>query len=63
VKAVHVDITAPLVAGVLSRSAPGGIEFPFDAVKIEFLLEAALKVTKRDGLPTPAVRDALQNFA
>lgn len=41
VKAVHGDVTALLQAGVLSRAADGGIEFPFDAVKVEFLLRAA----------------------
>ena len=41
VKAVHSDITALLNAGVLDRAEGGGIVFPFDAVKGEFLLEAA----------------------
>ena len=41
VKAVHGDITALLEAGVLTRAPEGGIEFPFDAVKVEFLLRAA----------------------
>lgn len=41
VKAVHGDVTALLAAGVLSRSEEGGIEFPFEAVKVEFLLRAA----------------------
>lgn len=41
VKAVHGDVTALLSAGVLSRAEAGGIEFPFDAVKVEFLLRAA----------------------
>lgn len=41
VKAVHADVTALLSAGVLSRAEAGGIEFPFDAVKVEFLLRAA----------------------
>jgi predicted transcriptional regulator len=41
VKAVHGDVTALLNAGVLSRSESGGIEFPFEAVKVEFLLQAA----------------------
>ncbi len=41
VKAVHSDITALLNAGVLERSESGGIVFPFEAVKVEFLLEAA----------------------
>ncbi len=41
VKAVHADVTALLSAGVLSRAEAGGIEFPFEAVKVEFLLRAA----------------------
>jgi predicted transcriptional regulator len=41
VKAVHGDVTALLEAGILSRASDGGIEFPFDAVKVEFLLRAA----------------------
>lgn len=41
VKAVHGDVTALLEAGILSRTPEGKIEFPFDAVKVEFLLQAA----------------------
>ena len=41
VKAVHSDITALLAAGVLSRTESGRVEFPFEAVKVEFLLQAA----------------------
>lgn len=41
VKAVHGDVTALLDAGVLNRSPEGRIEFPFDAVKVEFMLQAA----------------------
>lgn len=41
VKAVHADVTALLNAGVLDRAEGGGIVFPYDAVKVEFLLEAA----------------------
>jgi predicted transcriptional regulator len=41
VKAVHSDITALLAAGILNRTADGEIEFPFDAIKVEFLLQAA----------------------
>ena len=41
VKAVHTDPTALLLAGVLDRTAEGQIEFPYDAVKVEFLLQAA----------------------
>ena len=41
VKAVHGDITALVEAGVLTRASDGRIEFPFDAIKVEFLLRAA----------------------
>ena len=41
VKAVHGDVTALLQAGVLRRAEDGRIEFPYDAVKVEFLLRAA----------------------
>jgi predicted transcriptional regulator len=41
VKAVHGDVTALLNAGVLDRTDAGRIVFPFEAVKVEFLLQAA----------------------
>jgi predicted transcriptional regulator len=41
VKAVHGDVTALLSAGLLNRTQSGRIEFPYEAVKIEFLLQAA----------------------
>ena len=41
VKAVHRDVTALLDAGLLNRTQEGAIEFPYEAVKVEFLLEAA----------------------
>jgi predicted transcriptional regulator len=41
VKAVHGDMTALLKAGVLDHAADGGIVFPYEAVKVEFLLRAA----------------------
>jgi predicted transcriptional regulator len=41
VKAVHGDVTALLNAGVLDRTEEGSIVFPFEAVKVEFLLQAA----------------------
>lgn len=40
VKAVHSDVTALVEAGILERSAKG-VEFPYDAVRVEFLLRAA----------------------
>jgi predicted transcriptional regulator len=41
VKAVHSDVCAQLGAGFLCRSPQGQIEFPFDAVKVAFMLQAA----------------------
>jgi predicted transcriptional regulator len=41
VKAVHGDVTALLNDGVLDRTNDGRIVFPFEAVKVEFLLKAA----------------------
>jgi predicted transcriptional regulator len=41
VKAVHGDVKALLDAGVLSRNAKGAFEFPFESVKVEFMLRAA----------------------
>ena len=41
VKAVHGDVKALLDAGVLDRTPNGMVEFPFDAVKVEFVLKAA----------------------
>ena len=41
VKGVHGDVTALLAAGVLERTSEGTIVFPYDAVKVEFLLQAA----------------------
>jgi predicted transcriptional regulator len=41
VKAVHADVTALLNAGVLDRVEDGRVIFPFEAVKVEFLLHAA----------------------
>jgi predicted transcriptional regulator len=41
VKGVHGDVTALLNAGVIERADGGGIVFPYEAVKVEFLLQAA----------------------
>lgn len=41
VKTVHGDVTALLDAGVLGRTPSGAIEVPYEAVKVEFLLQAA----------------------
>jgi predicted transcriptional regulator len=40
-KAVHGDVMALLNAGVMSRAEGGGILFPYEAVKVEFVLQAA----------------------
>ena len=41
VKAVHGDVTALLKAGILNRNERGQVEFVYEAVKIEFLLQPA----------------------
>ncbi len=41
VKGVHGDAHALLNAGILRRAPGGAIEFPFDAVHVDFLLRAA----------------------
>ncbi len=41
VKAVHGDVTALLAAGLLRRAEGKRIEFPFEAIKVEFVLQAA----------------------
>jgi predicted transcriptional regulator len=41
VKAVHGDVKALLAAGVISRTATRAVEFPFESVKVEFMLKAA----------------------
>ena len=41
VKAVHADVTALLDAGVLDRTDDGRIVFPYEAVKVEFVLAVA----------------------
>lgn len=41
VKAVHGDAHALIDAGILRRTDSGEIEFPFDAVRVAFLLRAA----------------------
>jgi predicted transcriptional regulator len=41
VKAVHGDVTALLKAGLLDRNDRGQVEFVYEAVKIEFLLQPA----------------------
>ncbi|MDX2225399.1 MAG: transcriptional regulator [Rhodospirillaceae bacterium] len=41
VKAVHGDVQALLVAGVLDRTASGRVIFPYDAVRVDFTLRKA----------------------
>ena len=41
VKGVHGDIVALLTAGILCKTDAGAIEFPYEAIKVEFLLQAA----------------------
>jgi predicted transcriptional regulator len=41
VKSVHGDVISLIKAGLLNRTKSGGIEFPYDAIKVEFLLQAA----------------------
>ena len=41
VKAVHGDVHALLKAGILQKTEDGRIEFPFDAVQVNFVLKAA----------------------
>ena len=41
VKAVHGDVHALLAAGILQKTDNGRIEFPFEAVHVNFMLEAA----------------------
>jgi predicted transcriptional regulator len=41
VKAVHGDVSALLAAGLIDRAEEGGIVFPYEAVKVEFMLQAA----------------------
>jgi len=41
VKAVHGDIHALLNAGLLQKTEEGQILFPFDAVRVNFVLKAA----------------------
>ena len=41
VKSVHGDVIALIKVGLLNRTQSGGVEFPYEAIKIEFLLQAA----------------------
>ena len=41
VKGVHGDVVALLESGLLTKTEEGAVVFPYEAVKVEFLLEAA----------------------
>ena len=41
VKAVHGDVHVLLNAGILHKTETGQIEFPFDAVHVDFMLQAS----------------------
>ncbi|HMN13447.1 MAG TPA: hypothetical protein PKD55_14085 [Bellilinea sp.] len=41
VKAVHTDVHVLLNAGILQKTGEGLIVFPFDAVHVDFMLNAA----------------------
>jgi predicted transcriptional regulator len=41
VKAVHGDVTALLNARILSKTDDGMIDFPYDAIHVDFMLKAA----------------------
>lgn len=41
VKAVHGDCTALINAGILERTNSKGVCFPYEAIKVEFMLSAA----------------------
>ncbi len=41
VKAVHSDVMALLKAGIINRTRSKQVEFPYDTVKVEFVLRAA----------------------
>lgn len=41
IKAVHGDLTALVVAGVVDRTESGQFQFPYETIKVEFMLQAA----------------------
>ncbi len=41
VKAIHGDVHALLDVGILQKTENGRIEFPFEAVHVDFMLQAA----------------------
>lgn len=41
VKGVHSDLTALRLAGFIERTDLGQLEFPYETIKVEFMLQAA----------------------
>ncbi|MDO9015152.1 MAG: hypothetical protein Q7U84_10340 [Polynucleobacter sp.] len=41
IKGIHGDVAALLAAGLLNRTESGAIKFPYEAIKVEFMLQAA----------------------
>jgi len=41
IKAVHTDVVALADAGVIERSDNGAVQFPYDAVRVDFVVKAA----------------------
>ena len=41
VKSVHTDVTALVEAGVIERAESGAVSFPYDAVRVDFTVQAA----------------------
>lgn len=41
VKGVHTDAQALAAGGVIDKTADGKLLFPYDAVRVEFMLQAA----------------------
>jgi predicted transcriptional regulator len=41
VKAVHSDVVALADAGVISRTENGAVVFPYDAIRVDFVVRAA----------------------
>lgn len=41
VKAIHTDVHALINAGIIQRTKDGKVEFPFDAVHVDFTVRAA----------------------
>jgi hypothetical protein len=41
IKTIHADVQALLNAGVLEKNAAGRLKFPYDAIHVDFMIEAA----------------------